>query len=333
MSFLSARRTWAFTACLVAWPLLGRTGERETAVELSREATQAYKAGNYAVALQKFEAAYRAFPAPAVVVNLSRTELRLRHCQKALDYAQTYGEAFGQSSTASIETPAALLASVQAECPEVSITSEPPGATIIVEGVPDATFVTPWRGRLPTGSFNITAKLAGAPDQHPPLTVASGALSQLHLTFSVAPPPPVVAVTTPAASQQAAAVPATTAAAPPIVAATAAPVVLLQPPPPEGHPLPAAMAEPHPQKNGHENPTLRKVGWAGLAVGAATLAAGLGLGIAGYMNQTSVHTMAHPGLEAFNILNTGNTEVTAANVCFGAGGVLGAAGAAMVVVF
>jgi hypothetical protein len=330
MSFLSERRTWAFVACLLALPLLARAGERETAVELSREATQAYKSGNYAEALQKFEAAYRAFPAPAVVVNLSRTELKLRHCQKAFDYAQTYGEAFGQSSTASIESPEALLANVRAECPEVTITSEPAGATIVVEGLADAPFVTPWRGRLPAGSYNITARLAGAPDQHPPLTVASGSLAQLHITFSVAPPPSAATVTTKPAPQPTAAPPSS---APAAGRAPATPAVVLTPAPPPGHPVPAAVTESHPQKKEHENPTLRKVGWAALAIGAATLAAGLGLGIVGSMNQTSVHTMTHPGQEAFNILNTGNTEVTVANVCFGAGGVLGAAGAAMVVVF
>lgn len=89
---MNALRTSVALACIVlGWTQRATAGERETAVELAHQAAQAYKAGNYTAALQKFEAAYRAFPAPAVVVNLSRTELKLQHCQKALDYAHPGG--------------------------------------------------------------------------------------------------------------------------------------------------------------------------------------------------------------------------------------------------
>jgi tetratricopeptide (TPR) repeat protein len=188
---------------------------RAKAVQLGREAAEAYKAGSYAEAFAEYEAAYKLVPAPPLVLNLSRTALKLGRCEEAEGYALTYSAAFGGSDTAAIASPTTLLTSVHEQCPEMQITSDPPGAKLLIEGVArSSSFVTPWRGRLFVGKHAVRARLDGFPEQRVELDVIPGTPSQLRLTF----------VSTPVAAQ---------VATPPPPPASVAP-----PPEPAPHPAP-----------------------------------------------------------------------------------------------
>jgi hypothetical protein len=171
---------------------------RAKAVELGHEAAEAYKDGRFSEALQKYEEAYHLVPAPPLALNLSRTELKLGRCAEALEYAVSYGAAFGDSSTASVESPSAWIAAVKAQCPDVTISTDPSGASLSIEGLaPAQPLSTPWTGRLPVGSHAVIARLPGHANQQAVLFVVAGTSARLNLTFEASPPgavlPPSVA--------------------------------------------------------------------------------------------------------------------------------------------
>lgn len=180
---------------------------RAEAVKLGHEAAEAYKAGNYADALEKYQAAYRLVPAPPLVLNLSRTALKLGRCDESLNYALTYSAAFGESDTASVESPQAWIASVKAQCAEVQITSEPPGASLTIDGAsPGEAAVTPWKGRLLIGRHELRARLEGYVEQRQEVEVVSPeAVAEVRLELVRAPvavaPPLLVTPPRPAATR------------------------------------------------------------------------------------------------------------------------------------
>jgi hypothetical protein len=154
---------------------------RAAAIRLGREGAEAYKDGRFTEALQKFEEAYRAVPAPPLVLNLSRTELRLGHCDKALSYALTYRAAFSESATATQESPSAWIDSVKQECPQVTITTDPAGAKLMIEGRAALTVKTPWNGRLATGGYAIRAQRAGFAERKMQLEVSAAIPVQVEI--------------------------------------------------------------------------------------------------------------------------------------------------------
>jgi hypothetical protein len=218
---------------------------RAQAIQLGHEGTEAYRKGDYALAFEKYEAAYRLVPAPPLVLDLSRTALKLGRCDDALNYALTFSAAFGQSDTASVESPDALVSEVKAQCPEVRITSSPAGAQLAIEGAPAGVSpTTPWKGRLLVGRYTIRARLGGYPEQELELNVAAETAAQLHLTFVA----PAAAVRSVAAETPSAAAPtqATSAAA-----AQSSPAPLQPPAPPLPAPTPSpAPAQPPPAPAG-----------------------------------------------------------------------------------
>ncbi len=160
----------------------------ELAKKLSREATDAYAAGRYEEADAKFQQAYLLFPAPQLVLNLSRTELKLGHCDKAIAYALTYGTIFEQQSGEARDSPESWLSRVKGECPEVEITSTPPGVSITLKGaVPTVPIVTPFKGRLPAGEYSVQASRAGYEDQEATLRVDAAVPSHLQLALARSP--------------------------------------------------------------------------------------------------------------------------------------------------
>ena len=118
------------------------------------------QAGHFAEALEKFDKAYRTYPSPTLLLNLSRTELKLGQCDEAIRYAQIYLTDTGKGASA--RERESWFAKVQAECVGAEITSTPAGATITIVGVPSASpATTPWQGRLLVGDHPLTGKAGG----------------------------------------------------------------------------------------------------------------------------------------------------------------------------
>lgn len=271
---------------------------RAKAIRLSKEGGAAYREGRYGEALQRFEEAYRAFPAPPLLLNLSRAQLKLGDCDEALRYAQVYLSASPAGDT-SPESPDAWLSTVNTECPEITVTSEPPGATLSIEGSrQNAVPTTPWKGRLSTGTHVLRARLAGFTDATATVRVIEGQPLQASITFS-------------AAQQQ---------------ITIASKSMNLSPPPSEVHATPATARPFSP---------LRKAGLAATVVGGAALVAAVVLGVSSGAGLTNLHTAnsARSGSQAQQQINTVSGEALGANVLYVAGGVLAAGGVALAVAF
>jgi hypothetical protein len=178
--------SWRLMLCFgviggLAWPVLASAedsdaeGPRAEAVRLGGEGAAAYKEGRYADALNRFDAAYRTYPAPALLLNLSRTELKLEQCEESLRYAHLYRAAGNNREVAYSESPVSWLAYVESQCPEVEIRTDPDHARIRVSGSPQADdATTPWTGRLFAGAHSIVLKHSGFADNQDTLDVQSG---------------------------------------------------------------------------------------------------------------------------------------------------------------
>lgn len=75
------------------------------------------------------------------------------------------------------------------------------------------------------------------------------------------------------------------------------------------------------------------LGWAAAAVGVAALAGAVGLGVMVGQQQKSLKATPQPGAQALSELNTVNGQAIGADVLYGAGGLLTAAGVGLLVAF
>jgi hypothetical protein len=277
---------------------------RARAKRLTAEGTAAYKAKKYAVAVEKLREALQLAPSPALLLNLSRAEVRLSRCGDAFRHAEM---SRAQSSGAEQDTAEAWLATLETECVEAQVDSTPPGAAIAVDGEPQsAPDKTPWKGHLSPGSHIVSLSLPGYADATGTLEVSATAPAQLSmkLTPLVKPGAPPASLNAPAPA------PATRTLPPGAVSST---------PPAEG---PA-----------HPMSWQRTVGIAAAAVGVAVLAAGVGMGVVSHQQQTEVRTTINPAATNVSLEHSSNALAAGADASFAVGGVLAAAGVGLIVVF
>jgi hypothetical protein len=336
---------------LCCLPSVGRAEEgedaRAKAVRLTSEGAAAYKAEEYAKAVEKFEAAYRLYPAAPLLLNISRADLKLSRCSEALHYAELFKAEATNISAASPDAPDAWIANLERACIEAEVDSAPPGATIWIDGQRQtAPGKTPWTGRLPVGKHKILLWRAGYQEQGTFLIVTPD--SPAHLTLTLYPsttagpsgavevgapsppveapkPPPVVAEKPPAPAEK----PPAAAATPPSVEANAsrAPVQLFPAPVPRASESPAAS----PMKR----PVLRHLGYGGIAVGAAALVTAVVLGSvvrSGVTAAGKAPTSRTPA-EASAEVSSSDAEAAATDALFVVGGVCAAVGIPLAVVF
>jgi hypothetical protein len=271
------------------------------AIRLTKEGGAAYRDGRYGEALQRFQDAYHTFPATPLLLNLSRAELKLGDCDESLRYAQMFASA-SPPGEVSPDSPDTWLGTVNQECPEVQISSIPPGATLSIEGSHQAVVpTTPWKGRLSAGAHAVRGQKPGFTDAVATLQIQAGQPVEVSINFTAAQP-------------------LTTVAPPQDVKLT---------PPLAGSELrttPAVAKRPSPLKN---------VGWAATAIGGAALVAAVILGVSSGTGLTSLHTAtpSRLSLQAQQQINTVSSEALGADVLYAAGGVLAAGGVTLVVVF
>jgi hypothetical protein len=302
-------------SCLILVSIVSRTSTaaepdraRAKAVRLAAEGTAAYKAEDFALAIRKFTDAYKTFPAPPLLLNLSRAELKLNRCKEAIRDAELFKDAAPEARSASDDSPDAWLATVQRTCIEAEIHSTPEGAAIWIDGerqsAPDQ---TPWTGRLPVGAHKVLLFLAGTGKREGTLTVSSSTPASLTIAFSDAPPPAPPAATRPAVQQ---------------------PLSLT--------PVPA-----HPPRELRADatspaPVPRNVGYAAVAIGAAALGAAVLLevtAVSDSMALTRFPPTPRTTAMADAQLGSVNGRLTAADALFGVGGAVAVTGVALSVVF
>jgi hypothetical protein len=356
---LSQTRFWALIGIVLTLaPKIATAQEvedaRARAVRLAAEGTAAYKAEDYPGAIKKFAAAYQTFPAPPLLLNLSRAELKLSRCREAIRDAELFKAAVPDTRSTSEDSPDEWLATIQRTCIEAEVHTTPEGASIWIDGerqaAPDK---TPWTGRLPVGSHKVLLFFPGLGKRERYLDVSADAPAYLTIPFpgATAPPPPTalpqviaVASSTPA-TQPAAAKPPETKAAPPTPVSVA-------PPPAESHAsTPASPPAVERQVNLTPPPALpthavstaatrpalvqRKIGYVAVAVGGAALVAATILGVTVQSEGAGLNKapVMRTTTQANSQLSSLDSREYAADTLFAIGGLLAAGGVALAVVF
>jgi len=129
---------------------------------LLTEGSALYERGDYAGALEMFNAAYAAYPSPKLLFNIGQTDRDLSRPVEALEAFQKF---LASATDASPETIADALKSVdelQEELGQIRIDCETAGAEVSIDGksvgltpLPSPIWVTP-------GRHHVTARLANA---------------------------------------------------------------------------------------------------------------------------------------------------------------------------
>ncbi len=299
----------------IAWPLAlvlaaapGARGAepdeaRAEAVQLTSEGAQAYMSENYAEARRKFIQAYEKFPAPALMLNLSRVALKLSRCDEAIRYAQLYKASSVEIRAVSPDSPDLWFTSVEQSCIETEIVTAPPGAALWIDGIRQATPAqTPWTGRLTAGTHKVLVWLKGYRNQEAQLIVSPAQPARLALTL----------VHADAGEHE------------------AEPTVVLDLTP---HSVPGNSLSVVTRSGAH---LWKNIGWAGVAAGGAALLVGVILGATASKDLATAHETTSPTrtrAQADAQLNSIAARSTGADALFGIGGVLAAGGTALVVVF
>jgi hypothetical protein len=160
-------RTWAGPPCATDMTEEGRA----RASVIVRDAEAALADGKPTEAFGMYERAYCQNPDPALKHWLSQAALNQDHCDEAFKDALFWVQ-HGDPSDRS--TSVRWLSTVQEQCVQVNIKSEPSGASIHVDNVLEELGVTPWEGRLRSGAHVITVSRQGFSDAHRKLTLPVG---------------------------------------------------------------------------------------------------------------------------------------------------------------
>lgn len=140
--------------------LAATPSQTRKARKLSRKGAKAYKAKKYEAALKHFKAANRIVPHPNLDVNIGRTyeamgqpDQAMVHCKIALNAAGVPARTQAAAQTC-VDRVTAQLAR-----PTLEIKTEPPGATVHIDGRPVGK--TPWRGSTEPGRRQIDLERQG----------------------------------------------------------------------------------------------------------------------------------------------------------------------------
>ena len=112
----------------------GSESPRAAAKRLATEGAAAYKVEDYAKAVEKFNAAYRLYPATPLLLNISRADMKLSRCNEALHFAEQFKAEATDIKATSPDSPDVWLATLRRSCIEAEVVSTPPDATIWIDG-------------------------------------------------------------------------------------------------------------------------------------------------------------------------------------------------------
>lgn len=177
----------ALAGVLAATPASGQptapsAADRENAARLKTLADRAYLAGDYALALQRLQAAHRLDPDPRYVANQGLVHEQLGQ------YAEAVAALRAFLATDPPEDKAAAARSVIERLePEVRIETVPPGATVRVQGEDGPRGVTPIVIRLVAGTHTLILELDGHARWRQPAKVEPG--NGLQVKAALAPLP------------------------------------------------------------------------------------------------------------------------------------------------
>lgn len=166
--------------------------DRARARTLYAEAQRLFDAGDFTNALAKFEQAYAIVNNPVVLLGVASAQERLGRGAEARATLERYlRERPDAPDRADIERRVAALpapenTAVAATTGTVNLSSDPPGAAVVVDGESSGA-TTPTELTLPPGDHEVALALSGYELATRSVTVAAGATAELSVALTVMP--------------------------------------------------------------------------------------------------------------------------------------------------
>lgn len=152
----------AFAVALAPIAATAQTAdEREQARALSKAGAALFKAGDYAGAVEKFEAANALVPHPVLDINIGRCYEKLDDPTQALAYCKAALNSPGSPDKVREAARECVdrAQSVIGTRPVLVVSSRPKGAKVIVDGLEMGR--TPWNGEVDAGRRQVDLELEG----------------------------------------------------------------------------------------------------------------------------------------------------------------------------
>lgn len=136
---------------------------KSRAAEHYRHGQDLYAGGEYEAAIQEFLAAYCLVPVPEALFNMAQAYERLVDYERAVNLFQAYVKALPPSSKEEIATVEHRIAALRKLPARIRITTEPPGARLVLEGPIGTTLAMANADplRLPAGTYKLRVELPG----------------------------------------------------------------------------------------------------------------------------------------------------------------------------
>lgn len=171
---------------------------REAAREHYNRGVELATKGQYLLASDEFKAAYEASPNFATLHNIAQAELALGRVEEAIEVFRRYlREGGDQIPVERREQVARHLALLEARFGALTIDTDPPGATVQVDGAEIGTTPLPSPLRLRAGTHAVSASRAGHQPVTKAVTLGEGEGQRIALSL-----PKVVVVAGPAAPSE-----------------------------------------------------------------------------------------------------------------------------------
>jgi hypothetical protein len=164
-----------------AWSPTGDPQAKAQAQALLGQGTKLYQQGDVADALEKFQAAYAAFPSPKLMFNIGQANRDLSRPVEALEAFEKFLVGAVDASPEMIADARKSVAQLQKKLGRIQVDCESAGAEVSVDGksvglapLPDLIWVTP-------GRHQVTAKYASAAPAIEDVDVTAGSVGTVAL--------------------------------------------------------------------------------------------------------------------------------------------------------
>ncbi len=167
-------------------------GAASGALRMAAEAQADLKADKPDEAFKLFEAAYCLYPDPNLKHGLSYAALAANRCDEAYDDAEQWARRASSEKRAEAKK---WLSVVEGQCIPVALRTEPPGATVRLDGSPNDLGTTPWVSHVHAGKHTVTFSKAGYSEVEKEIELLVGArlspvVVSVRLTRLLGTPPP-----------------------------------------------------------------------------------------------------------------------------------------------
>jgi hypothetical protein len=194
-----------FTILAQASPSVGESQEKAQAKSLLGQGTKLYGQGDVAGALEKFQAAYAAFPSPKLMFNIGEANLNLHRPVEALEAFERFLAGVTDAPPEKVAEVRTAMGQLRKQLGQLRVDCTTSGTEVSVDGksvgltpLPDLIWAAP-------GHHQITAKHEGVAPAVEEVDVKMGAVSSvtLRLATTVAAAPALAPAAAPALDLQA----------------------------------------------------------------------------------------------------------------------------------